>query len=313
MTLSDLINSLGTDLRRRYGRPVFKLPVDAGFTCPNRDGRNGVGGCSFCNNAAFTPTTDRRLSVPAQLAAARTELRDRARNAYFLAYFQAYTNTYAALDELERRYRQALDVPDVVGLAVATRPDCIDDGVLRLLAGLQAQGYEVWLELGLQSAHPATLTRVNRGHGYSEYASAVARARAHGIPVCTHLIIGLPGETPADVQVSLERVLANGVDGLKLHPLHVVKGTELARQWRAGAYQPWSLTKYAKTAADLIERTPAEVIFHRVSGTAPEEFLLAPTWCSSRWDAINAIERELRQRCAVQGSRVPALPEKSAA
>ncbi len=301
MTLADLINSLGSTLKRQYGTPVFKLPVDAGFTCPNRDGSKARGGCSFCNNAAFTPGTDRQVSVTEQLQAGQAQIGQRARAPKYLAYFQAYTNTYADVHELARLYREALAVPDVIGLAVSTRPDCVPPEVIGLLAELQAEGQTIWLELGLQSAHTATLARLNRGHGFAEYQRVARQARAHGVPVCAHLIIGLPGEDANAVQTSLFRVLDTGVDGLKLHPLHVVKGTRLAQHWQRGDYQPWSLAAYAATAADLIEQTPAEIVYHRVSGTAPADYLLAPAWCSSRWDAINAIERELRRRGSAQG------------
>ena len=203
--------------------------------------------------------------------------------------------------QLEALYGLALAQPDVVGLAVGTRPDCVPDAVLDLLDGYRRQGWEVWLELGLQSAFDETLARVNRGHGFAEYRHAVLAARGRGIPVCTHLIVGLPGETPRHYHETLDAVLALGVDGLKLHPLHVVKGTLLANQWRRGEYRPLGVEEYIGIACDLIERTPQQIVFHRVTGTASKDILLAPEWCSQKWNVLNGIERELRQRGHRQG------------
>ncbi len=302
MALSDFVNTFGQDLLRRYGERVHKLAINAGMTCPNRDGAKGRGGCSFCNNASFNPSARRPPSVSEQIEAGRRVLRKRTGAMRYIAYFQAYTNTYADVARLSALYEEALAEPDVAGLSIGTRPDCVPDPVLDLLAGYRSRGYEVWLELGLQSAFDVTLERVNRGHGFAEYRSAVEAARSRGLPVCTHLILGLPGEGRGQALESLERVLELGVEGLKLHPLHVVKGTLLANQWRRGEYQPLGLTDYLSMAADLIERTPPEVVFHRVTGTASEEILLTPRWCSKKWAVLNGIEAELRSRRSGQGA-----------
>jgi hypothetical protein len=321
MALADRVNTLGVDLARRYGHRVHKLAIHAGFTCPNRDGSKGRGGCSFCNNVSFNPSeaaaTQRSrgaaATVAEQIEAGRQVVRRRTGATGFLAYFQAYTNTYDDVSRLGRLYREALDEPDVVGLAIGTRPDCVPDSVLDLLAAYRAEGREVWLELGLQSAFDATLERVNRGHGFAEYRRAVRAARLRGIPVCTHLIIGLPGEGRDAALETLARVLALGTDGLKLHPLHVVQRTLLAHQWRRGDYRPLALDEYIEIAADLIERTPPEVLYHRVTGTAQRDILLAPEWCSKKWIVLNGIENELRRRGTTQGDRTaeqqpPAAP-----
>ncbi len=302
MALSDYINTLGQDLLARYGERVHKVAINAGMTCPNRDGSKGQGGCTFCNNVSFSPTARRDPVVSEQIESGRRVILKRTRARRFLAYFQAYTNTYADVSYLSGLYRQALDEPDVVGLSVGTRPDCVPDAVLDLLRGYQDEGYEVWLELGLQSAFDETLDRVNRGHGFREYRDAIRAARLHGIKVCTHLIMGLPGEGRQASLATLERVLELGVEGLKLHPLHVVKGTMLANQWRAGEYRPLTLEEYVETAADLIERTPESVIYHRVTGSAAADILLAPAWCGGKWVVLNAIERELARRGGRQGS-----------
>jgi radical SAM protein (TIGR01212 family) len=222
----------------------------------------------------------------------------------YLAYFQAYTNTYADVETLRHLYDAALALPGVIGLSVGTRPDCVPEAVLDLLADYRAAGHEVWLELGLQSAFDETLERVNRGHGMAEYSTATRAARARDLPVCCHLILGLPGEDESHYRRSLERVLETGVDGIKLHPLHVVRHTLLAKQWQRGEYIPLGQADYVRAAADLIERTPWPVRFHRVTGTAPADLLLAPAWVVHRWPALNAIEAELVRRGTRQGALV---------
>ncbi len=301
MRLSDVVNTFGQYLLARHGERVHKLAIDAAFTCPNRDGTKGRGGCTFCNNVSFSPHGRRPAPVAEQLDAGRAVLAKRTGARKFLAYFQAYTNTYADVETLRALYDQALATPGVIGLSVGTRPDCVPQAVLELLAGYREQGLEVWLELGLQSSFDATLERVNRGHGFAEYRQAVRAARRLGLPVCTHLILGLPGEESWHYRVTLERVLAEGVDGLKLHPLHVVKGTRLANAWRRGEYTPLGREAYIREAADLVERTPAEIVFHRLTGTAGESLLLAPAWCREKWRVLNGIAAELHRRGSRQG------------
>ena len=277
----------------RYGERVHKIAIDAGFTCPNRDGSIGRGGCTFCNNVSFSPNGRKPDHIAEQIDSGRRVIRKRTGATKYIAYFQAYTNTYADTRELSRLYDQALKEPDVIGLDVGTRPDCVPDEVLDLLQDYQDQGYEVWLELGLQSAHDMTLSRVNRGHGFAEYAQAVQKARSRGLKVCTHLILGLPGESTTHHIASLNKVLKLGVDGLKLHPLHVVKGTRLANEWRRGEYRPLSMEAYISDVVEIISRTPEEVVFHRVTGTASSDILLAPGWCSKKWQVLNRITTEL--------------------
>jgi hypothetical protein len=303
MILSNRVNTYGQNLLKRYGKRVHKIALDAGFTCPNRDGTKGTGGCTFCNNVSFSPNADSRLDVPRQIAKARLAIAKRTRARHFIAYFQAYTNTYADIAELEILYRNALAQPDVIGISVGTRPDCVSTAVLDLLESLRNEGLEIWLELGLQSAFDDTLERVNRGHTLAEYRETAIATRARGIPLCTHLIIGLPGEDEHHYHAKLDTVLDIGVDGLKLHPLHVVKHTVLAYQWRRGGYQPLTQADYIRIAADLIERTPQHIIFHRVTATASKDILLAPEWCSQKWNILNGIEKELRQRGTRQSSR----------
>ncbi|CAK0752390.1 TIGR01212 family radical SAM protein [Gammaproteobacteria bacterium] len=296
MTLADYVHTFGQALLRRHGERVHKIAINAGLTCPNRDGSKGWGGCVFCNNASFNPHARHPLSVTEQIAAGRAVIRKRTGAQRYLAYFQTYTNTYAALETLRALYDAALAESDVVGLSVGTRPDCVGPEVIDLLAEYRQAGKEVWLELGLQSAFDTTLARVNRGHDFAEYCVTLRAARAAGLSVCTHLIVGLPGETPWHYRTTLEKVLEIGVDGLKLHPLHVVRGTQLADEWRRGEYLPLTLAEYFAAVADLVELTPAEVIFHRLTGTVEPELLLAPAWCSKKWVVINGITAELKRR-----------------
>ncbi|WP_210396084.1 TIGR01212 family radical SAM protein [Motiliproteus sediminis] len=292
MQLYDHINGLGRDLKQRFGEKVHKLSINAGFTCPNRDGTLGRGGCTFCNNASFNAHSRQAPSIREQLESAKPDMRAKR----YLAYFQAYTNTYAETEALRQQYEQALAVADMVGLCVGTRPDCVPDATLDLLTGYKDAGYEVWLELGLQTAFDTTLDRINRGHDFAAYVDAVNRAHARGLKVCTHLIVGLPGEAPEDSLVTLERVLEHGCEGLKLHPLHIVKGSIMARQWKKGEIDAISQDDYVRVAADMIRHTPWEVVYHRVTATARKPTLLAPEWCENRWPAFNAIAGELVEK-----------------
>jgi radical SAM protein (TIGR01212 family) len=302
--LSERVHTFGQWLLARHGERVHKIALDAGFTCPNRDGSKGRGGCTFCNNASFSPNDRNTAALATQIETGRRGIARGTRARKYLAYFQAYTNTYAAVEELRRQYDQALAIDGMIGLSVGTRPDCVPGAVLDLLAEYRQRGYEVILELGLQSTFDTTLARVNRGHNLRDYVRACRAARARGIPVCTHLIAGLPGEHAGHCLASLDTVLAIGTDGLKLHPLHVVKQTLLAKQWRQGSYAAWRIEDYVRLAADLIERTPWSIPYHRITGTAPAELLLAPSWCSHKWPVLNAIDAELARRGTRQGSQV---------
>ncbi|KAA8999255.1 TIGR01212 family radical SAM protein [Affinibrenneria salicis] len=298
MQLQKLINMFGGDLQRRYGEKIHKLTLHGGFSCPNRDGTLGRGGCTFCNVASFADEGMQRLSIAQQLAAQAGKV-NRAKR--YLAYFQAYTSTWAEVETLDGLYRQALAQADMVGLCVGTRPDCVPDEVLDLLCRYRQRGYEVWLELGLQSASDKTLRRINRGHDFASYQRTVERARGRGLKVCCHLIVGLPGEDAASCQSTLRQVVDAGVDGIKLHPLHIVEGSIMAKAWRAGRLPVLTLDQYVATAGEMIRATPPEVIYHRISASARRPELLAPQWCENRWSGMVEIDRYLR-RHGVQGS-----------
>jgi len=289
MYLDQAVLTFGRAMRERYGYKVHKLAVNAQFTCPNRDGTKGIGGCTFCNNTSFSPNARKPPEVDEQLETGRQVILKRTGASRYLAYFQAYTNTYADINYLKSLYDNALSHPDVIGLSIGTRPDCVPNGVLKLLTQYQERGYEIWLELGLQSSFDHTLEGVNRGHGFAEYQDAIQRAHRYGLQVCTHLIVGLPKETSQHSLTSMLRVLDTGPQGIKIHPLHIVKGTQLARQWKQGEYQPLTLDEYVDTVVAMVKMAPDDMIFHRLTGTASEDILLAPNWCSKKWLVLNEI------------------------
>lgn len=293
MQLTDFVNTLGADLKKRYGEKVHKLTLHGNFSCPNRDGTLGKGGCTFCNVAAFADEQQAQQSIKNQLADREQEVSHKATK--YLAYFQAYTSTYAEIEQLASLYQQATVNNNVVGICVGTRPDCVSDEVLKLLSSYLLRGYEVWLELGLQSANDKTLKRINRGHSFEQYQTVCLKARALGIKICTHLILGLPNETQSDYLQTLNKVIETGVDGLKLHPLHVVRGATMEKSWRAGRLSTLSLEEYSQAAVALIRHTPPEVVYHRISATAKIEELLSPMWCEKRWPAQNRMGKLLQQ------------------
>lgn len=290
MQLHQHINMFGADLQRRYGEKIHKLTLHGGFNCPNRDGTVGYGGCTFCNVASFSDEAMQHQSIAEQLA---QQAKKTHRAKRYLAYFQAYTSTYAEICLLREMYQQALSQADIVGICVGTRPDCVPDAVLNLLSDYCDQGYEVWLELGLQSANDKTLKHINRGHDFACYQKTAVAARARGIKVCTHLIVGLPRETQADNLETMARVVDTGADGIKLHPLHIVTGSTMAKAWQAGRLSALDLSEYTEIAGEIIRHTPIEMIFHRISATARRPTLLAPLWCERRWSALNEIEKYL--------------------
>ncbi|MGL6314644.1 TIGR01212 family radical SAM protein [Vibrio sp. WXL103] len=300
MQLHELVNTIGQDLQRRYGEKVHKLTLHGGFSCPNRDGTIGRGGCTFCNVASFADEATQQKSIQRQLQDRAGEV---TRAKKYLAYFQAYTNTYAEVQVLKNMYEEAISSADIVGLCVGTRPDCVPDAVLELLAGYVEQGYEIWLELGLQTANNDTLKRINRGHDFECYVEMTKKARALGIKVCTHLIVGLPKETHQDNIETMGKVLEVGTDGIKLHGLHIVEGSTMAKAWRAGRLDAPELETYVETASEMIRMTPPEVVFHRVSSSARRPTLLSPLWCENRWLAMTEIGRSL-DKLGAQGSLV---------
>jgi len=292
--LDQYVYTFGVFCKNQFGERLRKLTIDAKFTCPNRDGTLGKGGCTYCNVASFNHEHGTELSIQEQLNQGRERVAGR--SSKYIAYFQAYTSTYDEYRVLKSKYDEAIKDPDIVGLCVGTRPDCVSDDVIELLASYQARGIEVWLELGLQSAKDKTLKRINRGHLMADYIDTVTRARARGIKVCTHLILGLPGEEHQDYLNSLHAVLAAGVDGLKLHPLHIVEGSTMAKAWRNDRLKLLTVEEYAYSVGEMIRNTPKDIIFHRVTAYAKKPMLLAPDWCAFRWNGLVAIVNDLKAK-----------------
>ena len=286
-------------LRRIFGCRVHKVSIDAGFTCPNRDGTVAVGGCIYCNNASFSPG-NRRLSITAQLEQGKRFLRQRYGAQKFIAYFQAYTNTYGDVQVLQSFYDEALACEDIVGLAIGTRPDCVPEGVLDLLADYAARTY-LWLELGLESGYDQTLALLNRGHTVADFDDAVRRAQQRHLQLCAHVILGLPGESPSDMLATVRYLAALRLDAVKLHHLHVVRHTVLEKLYHQGKVPLLNLDEYASLVVDCLEVLPPAMIIMRLMGDAPQTMLVAPTWSLDKRAALQHIQQELERRDTYQG------------
>lgn len=296
-----LYNTFSAELRRQFGCRVQRISVDAGFTCPNRDGTVGTGGCIFCGgDGSGAKGIARGLEVSAQIEQGKEVMVRKFRAQKYLAYFQPYSNTYAPTGRLRALYDEALAVPDVVGLIVGTRPDCLPPDVVELLAGYAERTY-LWLELGLQSSVDRVLEGINRGHDTAAFVDAVRRCTARGIRVCAHLILGLPGETREEMLATAELLNGLGVAGVKLHQLHVMKGTRLEEMYRNGGVRLLELAEYASLVCDFLERLAPQVLVHRLVGDGGLN-LVAPEWGASKFVCLNAINAELERRGTRQGS-----------
>ena len=284
-----------TYLRKRYGCRVQKITLDAGLTCPNRDGTISRAGCIYCNpRGSGTGQAADGLSITRQLENAKEPLRKRYKAKKFLAYFQSYTNTYAPVDRLQGLYEQAVRDPDVVGLSIGTRPDCVPEQVLDMISGM-AGHKDIWLEYGLQSAHDRTLDRINRGHGVAAFADAVRRTRQRGLPVCVHIILGLPGEGEAEMLDTARYLAGQDIQAVKIHLLYVVQGTALHRLYAQGGYRCLEQEEYADLAARFVHILPREVIIQRLTGDPHREELVAPLWAVHKQQTLQMIERRMRE------------------
>ncbi|MBU2488357.1 MAG: TIGR01212 family radical SAM protein [Proteobacteria bacterium] len=291
--------------RETFGCRVHKIALDAGLSCPNRDGTLSHGGCAYCNaRGSGTGAAAAGLSIAQQAARAKTYLARRFKAKKFIAYFQSYTNTHAPLETLARLWNEALAGPDVVGISIGTRPDCVPDPVLDLLAKTAA-GRMAWLELGLQSANDATLSRINRGHTAACWTDAASRAQSRGLLVCAHVILGLPGENRQDMRRTAEFVAASGVEGVKIHLLYVVRGTEMERMHQAGEFQCLEQEEYADAVCDFLERLPQKTVIQRLTGDPHPSELVAPAWCQDKAGALAAIRARLAEKNTWQGKRYP--------
>jgi len=294
-------NSLNGVLKDTFSARVHKIGLRMDFTCPNRDGKVAVGGCIYCNNAGHTPQDYRpRTSVKEQLDQGANAIRKRHKAEKFIAYFQSYTNTYDSASRLEKLYREALDYPDVVGLAIATRPDCLPDDVLDLITDISRETY-LWLEIGLESMHDRTLEWVNRGHGLREFIDAVERSKNRGLRLCVHLILGFPGESRKEILQTPALLNRLGIDGVKLHNLHVIKDTVLEKLYSAGAFTLLTQEEYVSLLVDFLEILSPSTVIHRLTGETYRAMTIAPEWSINKIGVFNAIQRELDQRDSWQG------------
>ena len=284
--------TLNEYLKNRFGCKVYKIALDGGFTCPNRDGTLGTGGCIFCSKGGsgdFAQSRD--LSITEQLERGKALVSKKNKDGKYIAYFQAFTNTYAPVGELRKKYFEALQHPDVVALSIATRPDCLGDGVLSLLCEIN-KIKPVFVELGLQTIHEKTAQYIRRCYPLEAYDKAVADLHKIGVNVVTHLIIGLPGETKEDILESVSYV-CKATDGIKLQLLHVIDGTDLAEEYKKGKVKVLSLEEYTDIIKSCVEIIPESVVIHRLTGDGAKKDLLAPLWSGDKKTVLNTINKAL--------------------
>jgi radical SAM protein (TIGR01212 family) len=291
------------ELKRVFGCRVQRISVDAGFNCPNRDGLLDTEGCIYCGGSGSGSYGIRSdLTVAGQVEDGKEVMRRKYKAQRFIAYFQAYSNTNAPVEQIRGLYTEALSVPDVVGLIIATRPDCLSDEVLDYLQELSRQTY-LWLELGLQSIHDRTLTIINRRHDHACSVDAVQRSTCRGLRVCVHIILGLPGESREEMLAGVAELNRLGVAGVKLHLLHVMKGTALAEMYGRGEVQVLDRDDYARLVCDFLELLDPRILIHRLTGDGGHDNLVAPLWSLKKFEILNLIDAELERRGTRQGSR----------
>ena len=291
--------------RRLFGGRVQKLSVDGGFSCPNRDGKKGTGGCTFCNNESFNPDYCRSVeSIYCQLNKGIRFFNAKYQGQHYLAYFQAYSNTYAPLEVLRKRYEEALSHPGIVGIVIATRPDVINEEILDYLEQLARKCY-VCIEFGIESTDNAVLEKINRGHTYEDAERAVKCAAGRGIYIGAHLIFGLPGETTQSMLEGAVRVSRLPVDILKLHQLQIVRGTRMAEEYldNPSLFRLYSLNEYLDFVVDVIERMNPEVYLERFVNQSPPEYLIAPNWGVKNYEFVAKLDKRLKERDSWQGKK----------
>jgi uncharacterized protein len=289
--------------RNRLGGKVYKLPIDAGFTCPNRDGSLATGGCIYCDGRGSRLRQEGCLpSVSEQIRRGQAYYRKHRQAGQFIAYFQTFTNTYGPCDQLKVLYDEALAQEDVIGLSIGTRPDCVGDEVLELLQGY-ARDRHIWLEFGLQSVHDRTLALINRGHNYAQFLDAVSRASGRGIQICAHIIVGLPGENNEDALTTARTLAALPIDGIKIHLLLALQGTALGERYASGKLVMLQKEEYVGTVCDILEVLPPEMVIQRLTADGYRDIFLAPAWAANKMEVLNAIDRELEIRDTFQGAK----------
>ena len=296
-------NDLNTYFRSLFGCRVQKITVDAGLTCPNRDGTISSGGCIYCNSrGSGTGAFEKGLSLTDQLLQGKKFLGRRYKAKKFIAYFQSFSNTYAPPGILKPLYDEALAVEDIVGLAIGTRPDCVNEPILDLLQGYTAN-HLIWLEYGLQSASDKTLEFINRGHKVQCFKEAINKTSNRGIKICVHLILGLPHENRSDMMHTAQTIANLGIDGIKLHLLYVVKGTAMESLYRQRQYQCLEQQEYVDLVCDFIERIPADMIIQRLTSDPHPHELVAPQWALNKYETLAKIRHTLESRDSRQGCK----------
>lgn len=301
ITMNKRYNDLNAYFRSMFGCRVQKITVDAGLSCPNRNGDISKGGCIYCNSrGSGTGAYVKGFSVTDQLIRGKNALAKRYKAKRFIAYFQSFSNTYAPIETLAGLYEEALAIDDVVGLSIGTRPDCVDESVLELLQGY-AEKYLVWIEYGLQSSHDATLALINRGHDFQCFRNAVNATKNRGIKICAHVILGLPGEDRNQMLETAKAISDMGLDGIKLHLLYVIKGTMLETLYQEGRYKCLEQREYADIICDFLERIPQGMIIQRLTGDPHREELVAPLWAMKKTETLDLIKGTLEKRDSWQG------------
>lgn len=288
-------------LRHEFGHKVFKIALDGGFDCPNRDGTVAHGGCTFCSAAGSGDFAGSRAdNLETQFNEIKEKMHHKWKDGKYMAYFQAFTNTHAPVEVLKEMYEKVLSQEGVVGLSIATRPDCLADDVVEYLAELNQRTY-LWVELGLQTVHERTALLINRAHDYKCYVEGVEKLRKHGIRICSHIINGLPLETPEMMMETVKQVAKLDVQGIKIHLLHLLKGTPMVKQYEKGMLEFLSFDRYVSLVCDQLEILPPEMIIHRITGDGPIELMIGPMWSVNKWEVLNAIDAELKRRNSWQG------------
>ncbi|MCM1499898.1 MAG: TIGR01212 family radical SAM protein [Clostridium sp.] len=287
--------SLNQYLQDTFGQKIYKIPLDGGFTCPNRDGSLDTRGCIFCSQAGSGEFAgDRRSSVWQQIEKGKERLKGKAHNGKYIAYFQAFTNTYAPVERLRLLYEEAVSHPDIAILSIATRPDCLSDEILLLLQEMNGKK-PVWVELGLQTIHERTAEYIRRGYLLSVYDEAVDKLKRIGVQVIVHVILGLPGETVAQMKETVSYVGKSGADGIKLQLLHVIRGTDLEKDYQAGRFRVLELEEYVNLVADCIALLPQDMVIHRLTGDGDRKSLVAPLWSLDKKRVLNAIRKRIAE------------------
>ena len=294
-------NDYGTWIRRQFPYRVQKISIDAGFTCPNRDGRISTGGCIYCDNRTFNPSyCQRRHSVTQQLEEGKRFFAHKYPDMKYLAYFQAFTNTYAPLSQLKALYEEALQVDDIVGIVIGTRPDCVSDELLDYLAELNQRTF-VLVEYGIESANNDTLLRINRGHSFEQSQEAIQRTHQRGLLTGAHIILGLPGEDAAESLRQASIISSLPIDILKIHQMQIIRGTRLAEEFTANPFHIYTVDEYIKLIAEYIQRLRPDLILERFVSQSPKELLIAPHWGLKNYEFTNLLVNYLKQNKIYQG------------